>query len=79
MIDLQYNVYKVETIGDAYVACSGIVSQYDGHTIDLVQCALDFQETTAGLCTVDKTPVIFRIGIHTGDVIAGVVGRKMPR
>lgn len=74
-----YNVYKVETIGDAYVACSGIVSQHAFHTVDLVQCAMDFQDAVNGLCTIDKTPIVFRIGIHTGDVIAGVVGRKMPR
>ena len=70
---------QVETIGDAYLACSGIVNPHPKHTHDLVDCALAFQDATRGFYTPDEQKIVVRIGIHTGFVIAGVVGRKMPR
>ena len=72
-------VYKVETIGDAYLACSGVVEERDDHTKLLVTCALDFQSASNYFRTPDNRPLSVRTGIHTGHVVAGVVGRKMPR
>ena len=70
---------QVETIGDAYMACSGVVNVHPKHTHDLVDCALEFQIATRNFYTPDEQKIVVRIGIHTGFVIAGVVGRKMPR
>ena len=76
----KHRVYKVETIGDAYLACSGVVSKHACHTVDLVRCALDFQAASRYFHTTDNQPLQVRIGIHTGNVVAGVVGIwKMPR
>jgi hypothetical protein len=76
----KHRVYKVETIGDAYLACSGVVSNHPCHTVDLVRCALDFQAASRYFHTTDNQPLQVRIGIHTGNVVAGVVGIwKMPR
>jgi class 3 adenylate cyclase len=75
----QHNVYKVETIGDAYMACTGVVHVHERSAHDLVECALAFQERIRPFRTPAKEPIKVRIGIHSGDVIAGVVGRKMPR
>jgi class 3 adenylate cyclase len=74
-----YGVYKVETIGDAYVACANVVANSNKHSLELVACALAFQENTEFFFTPDNQRINIRIGIHTGPTIAGVVGRKMPR
>ncbi len=75
----KHNVYKVETIGDAYLACSGVVSRNDTQTEDLINFALDLQTSSRFMHTPEGQPIVIRIGIHTGSVVAGVVGRKMPR
>lgn len=75
----KHNVYKVETIGDAYLACSGVVQRGPTQTEDLIKFSLDLQTSTQYMHTPDGQPIIIRIGIHTGSVVAGVVGRKMPR
>lgn len=46
-----HNVYKVETIGDAYMACTGVVIQKEHHQRDLVRCALALQEATSTFYT----------------------------
>jgi hypothetical protein len=74
-----HRVYRVETIGDAYFACSGVVNQQSFHTADLVSFALSCQRAIRHLKTSDGQNGRIRIGLHTGPVIAGVVGRKMPR
>jgi len=75
----KYHVYKVETIGDAYLACSGVVEEHADHTKLLVECGLAMRRVTRLFRTPDHQPIVVRIGIHSGFVIAGVVGRKMPR
>jgi class 3 adenylate cyclase len=74
-----HNVYKVETIGDAYLACSGVVDAAPGHTRNLVEFGLDILDVSRRLETPDGDPVFLRVGIHTGAVVAGMVGFKMPR
>ncbi|XP_033478354.2 atrial natriuretic peptide receptor 2-like [Epinephelus lanceolatus] len=77
-----YDVYKVETIGDAYMVVSG-VPQENGinHAGEIASMALDL----VGVCHTFKIPhkpttqLKIRAGIHSGPVVAGVVGTKMPR
>jgi class 3 adenylate cyclase len=50
------------------------------HTRNLVNCGLGFQRITKKFRTGhDQRPLVIRVGIHTGPVISGVVGRKSPR
>jgi class 3 adenylate cyclase len=72
-------VYKVETIGDAYVACTNVVLQRDDHAKCLVDFALAMQKATKRMYTPSHQQIVIRVGLHTGSVVAGVVGRKMPR
>lgn len=76
----RYGIYKVETIGDAYLACNGVIEQNKpSHTRAMIDFALAVQLAIKYFKSPDKQPIVVRIGIHSGYVIAGVVGKKMPR
>ncbi|XP_060649136.1 head-specific guanylate cyclase [Drosophila nasuta] len=74
-----FDVYKVETIGDAYCVASGLhrASIYDAHKVAWM--ALKMISACSKHITHDGEQIKMRIGLHTGTVLAGVVGRKMPR
>ncbi|XP_034667956.1 guanylate cyclase 32E [Drosophila subobscura] len=77
-----YDVYKVETIGDAYMVVSGLPLQNGNrHAGEIASLALHLLETVGNLKIRHKPTetVQFRIGIHSGPCAAGVVGQKMPR
>ncbi|KAG8185844.1 hypothetical protein JTE90_004386 [Oedothorax gibbosus] len=76
----KHNVYKVETIGDAYMVVSGAPDQEECQADKVCHMALDMVDVIGGL----KDPstgesLKIRVGIHSGAVVAGVVGLKMPR
>ncbi|XP_068610409.1 guanylyl cyclase C [Brachionichthys hirsutus] len=77
-----HDVYKVETIGDAYMVASGL-PQRNGtrHAVDICRMALDILAFmgTFQLRHLPGIPVWIRIGVHSGSCAAGVVGIKMPR
>ncbi|XP_047122155.1 head-specific guanylate cyclase-like [Schistocerca piceifrons] len=75
----QLDVYKVETIGDAYCVAGGLHKQSDTHAQQIAWMALRMIETCANHVTHDGRPIRMRVGLHTGTVLAGVVGRMMPR
>lgn len=76
----EHGVEKIKTIGDAYMAAGGVPVQNITNPYDTVKGAfaiLDFIEKTAALrIEQGKLPFEFRIGIHSGSVIAGIVGLK---
>ncbi|XP_033632525.1 receptor-type guanylate cyclase daf-11-like [Asterias rubens] len=78
----RYDVYKVETIGDAYMVVSG-VPQRNGnkHAPEMARLSLAI---CSGVSTVQIPHLLgsifkLRIGIHTGPCAAGVVGSTRPR
>ncbi|XP_078729151.1 guanylyl cyclase C-like [Lampetra fluviatilis] len=77
-----YDVYKVETIGDAYMVVSGLPRRNGArHAAQIADMALDILDFV-GTFQVDHFPGLplwVRIGIHSGGCAAGVVGNKMPR
>ncbi|XP_022598101.1 heat-stable enterotoxin receptor-like [Seriola dumerili] len=77
-----HDVYKVETIGDAYMVASGLPRRNGNrHAVDICCMALDILSFmgTFQLRHLPGIPVWIRIGIHSGPCAAGVVGIKMPR
>ncbi|CAM4553713.1 unnamed protein product [Lepidochelys olivacea] len=77
-----FDVYKVETIGDAYMVVSGLpVRNGKLHANEIVRMALALLEAvkTFKIRHRPNDQLRLRIGIHTGPVCAGVVGLKMPR
>ncbi|GCB71953.1 hypothetical protein scyTo_0008982, partial [Scyliorhinus torazame] len=71
-------VYKVETVGDKYMTVSGLPEPCVHHAHSICHLALDMVEI-AGQVKVDGEPVEITIGIHTGEVVTGVIGQRMPR
>ncbi|XP_076863972.1 guanylyl cyclase C [Brachyhypopomus gauderio] len=77
-----HDVYKVETIGDAYMVVSGLPRRNGTrHAVDICLMALDILEFmgTFQLRHLPGIPLWIRIGVHSGPCAAGVVGNKMPR
>ncbi|KAA0702387.1 Guanylate cyclase soluble subunit alpha-2 [Triplophysa tibetana] len=73
------DVYKIETIGDAYCVAGGLHKKIDSHAKPIALMALKMIELSEEVLTPDGRPIKLRIGIHSGSVLAGVVGVKMPR
>ncbi|THH40695.1 7TM diverse intracellular signaling domain-containing protein [Neolewinella litorea] len=72
-----HSLEKIKTIGDAYMAAGGIPNPDDGHAVQIVvaaqkilECVAQFPPDSRGNCWQ------MRIGIHTGPVVAGVVGKN---
>ncbi|XP_068610940.1 guanylate cyclase 2G [Brachionichthys hirsutus] len=77
-----YDVYKVETIGDAYMVASGVpISNENKHALEICTMALHFLNAIKvfRIRHMANEILAIRIGIHSGPVVAGVVGTTMPR
>lgn len=73
-------VEKIKTIGDAYMCASGLPEEDEKHAEKLVQVAIDMQKFldrwNIRRQALGKPKFEARIGIHTGPIVAGVVGSK---
>ncbi|XP_055988690.1 guanylate cyclase soluble subunit beta-2-like [Sorex fumeus] len=75
-----HDVYKVETIGDAYMVVGGVPVPIGSHAQRVANFALGMRISAKEVINpVTGEPIQIRVGIHTGPVLAGVVGDKMPR
>ncbi|GLV44985.1 Guanylyl cyclase at 32E [Carabus blaptoides fortunei] len=77
-----YDVYKVETIGDAYMVVSGLpIRNGDRHAGEIASMAIHLLSKIKKFEIRHRAGELLklRIGIHSGRCVAGVVGLKMPR
>ncbi|XP_043247996.1 atrial natriuretic peptide receptor 1-like [Colletes gigas] len=77
-----FDVYKVETIGDAYMVVSGLpVRNGTNHAREIARMSLALRDTvmTFSIRHRPSEQLKLRIGMHSGPCVAGVVGLKMPR
>lgn len=73
----KYNVYKVETIGDAYMAVAGCPNRTDDHALRISRFAVSLMGAVEELRhLLHKPDLQIRAGIHSGAVVAGIVGSK---
>ena len=72
----QHGLEKIKTIGDAYMAVSGLPNPHSNGVAAIAEMALDMQNKIAEFNTQNRRPLSLRIGIHTGPVVAGVIGIK---
>ncbi len=76
----KHGIEKIKTIGDAYMAAGGLPAVNDTHALDLVNAAVDiiqYMNEQKQIRTAAGRPIFdIRVGIHTGPVVAGIVGHK---
>ena len=71
----KHGLEKIKTIGDRYMVASGVPRERADHALALVQLALDMRGVATGRTFGGET-LAFRIGVNSGPVVAGVIGRK---
>jgi class 3 adenylate cyclase len=76
----KYHIEKIKTIGDAYMCVAGIPESKENHAALMIQAAFEFREIVQQVAEEKQKsgqPFLqMRIGIHSGPLVAGVVGTK---
>lgn len=72
----KYQVEKIRTIGDNYMVVAGAPTPQPDHARRLANLALEMQAYLAQRAAGSSAPLNFRIGMNSGPVIGGVIGRK---
>jgi len=83
-LSTEYQIFKVETIGDAYMAVTNLVEdQEEDHAIRIAHFAIHAVEAAASTLIDEENPsmgtIQIRVGFHSGPVVANVVGSRNPR
>jgi adenylate cyclase len=71
----RHGLEKIKTVGDCYMVAAGVPRERADHALALVQLALDMRDAVASRTFGGET-LAFRIGVNSGPVVAGVIGRK---
>jgi len=69
-----HGLIRIKTIGDAYMAIANAPDPHADPIMSTATCALDMQRTLAAV----RPDLSIRIGLHCGDVVAGVIGKERP-
>ncbi|MEK6245535.1 MAG: adenylate/guanylate cyclase domain-containing protein [Pseudomonadota bacterium] len=71
-----HGLEKIKTIGDAYMAVAGLPNPWPDHAARAARMALEMLDVTARLSAETGEKLALRIGLHSGPVVAGVIGRR---
>ncbi len=73
----KYGLEKIKTIGDAYMVVSGAPIPRADHALVMASMAFELLETIRTFTAIrTESPIEIRVGIHSGEVVAGVIGKK---
>jgi len=67
---------KIKTIGDCFMFAAGLPLECSDHAQIVADCCLEMISTLDRLNTVQGTKLQIRIGVNTGDVVAGIIGKR---
>lgn len=73
---VKHNLEKIKTIGDAYMVAGGLPTPRQDHAEAVADMALDIMTMIGRFKRQDGEALSMRIGIHSGPVIAGIIGKK---
>ena len=73
---IKHNVEKIKTIGDAYMVAAGVPTTIENHAEQLANFALDFKLCLADFNLKNNQSLRMRIGINSGPIVAGVIGKS---
>ncbi|MCB1245617.1 MAG: adenylate/guanylate cyclase domain-containing protein, partial [Verrucomicrobiae bacterium] len=71
-----YRLEKIKTIGDAYMVVGGLPNYMQEHATSVARFALDIMKEVRKFRFRDGKRLELRVGMHTGPVVAGVIGEK---
>jgi len=72
----KYDLEKIKTVGDCYMVAAGVPRRRADHAQVITRLALEMQAYLQSQSFNASRPISFRIGIDSGSVLAGVIGRK---
>ncbi|HQF72053.1 MAG TPA: adenylate/guanylate cyclase domain-containing protein, partial [Promineifilum sp.] len=72
----RHGLEKIKTIGDAYMVVGGLTQPLPDHVAAVVAFAVDMLDIIGHHRGPNGEPIGLRIGIHTGPIVAGVIGRR---
>ncbi len=72
----KYGLEKIKTIGDCYMIVGGIPTPRADHAWAICRMALEMRDSVRRLSDATNAQLQIRIGVHTGAVVAGVIGKK---
>jgi adenylate cyclase len=72
----RYALEKIKTIGDCYMVAAGVPTPRADHAHAIARMALDMRDAMRDAAAVGDLGLELRIGINSGPVVAGVIGRK---
>ena len=73
----KYHLEKIKTIGDAYMAVGGVPEENRANAFNVTNAAIDMLKYVRSVNVSENGPQVdIRVGLHTGEVVAGVVGNK---
>jgi adenylate cyclase len=72
----RFGLEKIKTMGDGYMVVAGVPEPHADHAQRTADAALAMRDRLAELAAARKLDLSMRIGIHSGEVVAGVIGRR---
>lgn len=72
----KYNIEKIKTIGDAYMCAGGMPNPDATNPVEVVLAGIEMQKALSELNKNHDLKMNMRVGIHTGPVVAGIVGAQ---
>ena len=72
----RHGIEKIKTIGDAYMAVCGLPVHYPDHARRMIEMALEMIAETSKYSHESGRDISIRIGVNTGPVVAGVIGKS---